>query len=90
MAKSKRHLLKTATAYIDELKARFPDLDLEAEAELGGFEGFDVWIRIELPSDFEDRIEDVIYATTELNFKFWDETGVSTTATVEEKEAVHG
>ena len=87
MSKSKKQLFQVARLYIDALKSRFPGI--EAEPILDAF-GFDLWIRIDLPPLLEERNEEVTYATTELNFKFWDETGVNITATVEEKESAHG
>jgi len=88
MAKHTKRVAEAAKAYIQQLKSQFPDL--EATPAANAFDGFDVWIRVELPPGLEDQFDEVIYATTELNFKFWDETGISVTATVEEREPVHG
>ena len=89
MTRRRPAIRSAADEYARDIKARFPGASTEVVLE--SFDGFDAWIRIELPPTLHERRSDVMDATAELNERF-DDVGIHLIATVGEVEEVgtHG
>ena len=85
MRKTRAIVAATAQAYMDEIAARFPEV--ESEVVPGSIDGFDVWIRVKIPLDKWDVFDAVLDATVKLNERYHRERNVDITATVVDKEA---
>ena len=86
MHKSKKLIQKVAQEYVQELLRRFPGIEAEILFESVG--GSDAYIEITLPPRLANLDLEVLHATSELNYRYWEETGVNLIATVGVKEAV--
>ena len=77
---SRKAVAEVAAAYVQELSAKFPGIQTEVVPE--GIDGFDLWIRVELPEEMADRREEIRDETVDLDWQFFDSTGVFPVATV--------
>jgi hypothetical protein len=77
---SKALKAKVARAYVDEMTSKFPGIETEVVWE--GIDGFDLWIRIELPEGLLNSDVEIQDETVRLDLRFYDETGLSTIGTV--------
>jgi len=68
------------------MKARFPGLATEIVYESVG--GFDVYVRLGIPSDIEESLIEILDASSDLGWRSRDETGVAITAAPVKLEAL--
>jgi len=89
MPKSRKLVKEVAESFVRDLKKRLPIVEPEITFESIG--GGDVWVRVGVPSDLVDEIyDDIADATFDLNYHYWEDTGVFVVSTIEAKEAVNG
>jgi hypothetical protein len=83
--RKKKGLLKEiADRYVSELEAHFPGIKAEVLWEsVGGSDGF---VDVRLPPQWSESYIDVLDTTVQLNFRFYDETGVKLVAMVVDEE----
>jgi hypothetical protein len=89
MTTRKPAIRAAAEEYARDVEARFPGA--KTEIILESFDGFDAWIRVQLPPALHERNDEVLDATVELN-EHYDDRGIHLIATVAEVEEVgaHG
>ena len=83
--KAKKELKESASRYMAAVLEKYPEVEIEAIFE--AVEGHDLLVRVEVPAGRRDSLMHVLDLTTDLNERFWRETGISVTATVVDKEA---
>ena len=86
MRKSKRLIAEVAESYVVDLLRRYPGASPEIIFESIG--GADVWVRIELPPELRESLLEILETTSELSYRFWDETGVNVLVTPVDQEPV--
>lgn len=77
MRRRRQDLLDAAQRYFGELQARFPGISI-SEVVPGGY-GFDLWIAVAADPD---SAYDIHSAASELNSRWFDETGLTIIVTV--------
>jgi hypothetical protein len=84
--RSKDYVLHAAQAYVDELLRAYPSLVVDIRLE--AYDDFDAWIQVELPPELAESDVEVERRTAELNYDFWEQTGVNIIATVADRQPV--
>ena len=83
--KTRTKLADAATLFVEEIVGRYPGISTEVMDE--AHSGYDLWISVRLPPEMWPRESEVLDATIDVSDKVYDETGVTSYATVTMKQA---
>lgn len=78
--RSMTKLKDAAEHFIEEINSLYPGISTEVMDE--AHSGYDLWISVRLPDGMWDRESEILDATIDVSDKVFDETGVTSYATV--------